>query len=532
MKHSLELAGQNLLDCLCPPLGYLPYFYLNVDCDYRAEYRHMQAGHNIGRWWDAMLRLEAATGFLIPAHLEAAMLGNAQRFYAPENLHFGFPVIRPWDIPRVDTHSVREMFLALTALVRYRNSRWAAQQGHVMMEALRQLFRADGSWDLEQVERSYHPEEIRYHPEDISRYNINTDPASWVHPTENWNIDPTFTFGRWIEPLVLFYQATRDSMALELADLLSRYHLAHTTNPDGELNPGYTPVHTHAYLNNLRGLLLFGELTNQREIIETVAATYRTTIPRHVKRSGFTAHNWGTDRGPETASAGDAAQLALWLSRHGYTEFLDDAERLVRARLLPCQITESPGLRPVLDDGQDEHLHLDARLVGALGGCPRQPHAAKSATTDVTAAVLHSLIDIYQHIAVRTDAGLTVNFHLEYEDEAIRVASDRGQEAQVTIQPKVAENILIRVPGWTPPESVRLAVNGKHIATVMLGNLAYVSRDLLPGVIVLTYALPPSTVIERTDGIDYEFAWRGDDIMGVWPNSDFMPFYPTMPGRG
>ena len=47
----------------------------------------------------------------------------------------------------------------------------------------------------------------------------------------------------------------------------------------------------------------------------------------------------------------NAAQLALWLARAGYPEHWDTGERIVRARLLPSQITHDPGLRPAVDDG-------------------------------------------------------------------------------------------------------------------------------------------------------------------------------------
>ena len=33
-------------------------------------------------------------------------------------------------------------------------------------------------------------------------------------------------------------------------------------------------------------------------------------------------------------------------------------------------------------------------------------HAGKRSTTDITAAVVHTLVDIYNHIAVRSDAAL------------------------------------------------------------------------------------------------------------------------------
>ena len=36
--------------------------------------------HDIGRWWDAVLRLKACTAFGIPEHLKAAMLRNLDRF--------------------------------------------------------------------------------------------------------------------------------------------------------------------------------------------------------------------------------------------------------------------------------------------------------------------------------------------------------------------------------------------------------------------------------------------------------------------
>ena len=38
-----------------------------------------EQAHDVGRWWDAMLRLEHATGFSIPAHMEGVMLANLKR---------------------------------------------------------------------------------------------------------------------------------------------------------------------------------------------------------------------------------------------------------------------------------------------------------------------------------------------------------------------------------------------------------------------------------------------------------------------
>jgi hypothetical protein len=73
----------------------------------------------------------------------------------------------------------------------------------------------------------------------------------------------------------------------------------------------------------------------------------------------------------------------------------------------------------------------------------------------------------------------------------------------------------------------RLTVDGQSIDLLMVGDYALVTRDVLPGKVVLSYALPVSTQVERTDGVDYAITWRGDEVIGISPNSDFLPFYPT-----
>ena len=67
LKESLELGGQHLLGWLDPDRDYLPTGSWAIT-------------HDLGRWWDAMLRLERAIGFVIPAPIEAAMLQNLHMF--------------------------------------------------------------------------------------------------------------------------------------------------------------------------------------------------------------------------------------------------------------------------------------------------------------------------------------------------------------------------------------------------------------------------------------------------------------------
>jgi hypothetical protein len=78
LTANLILGGQNLLTCLNPEVNYLPYWQMAVDENHFGQYqfRRYCTGHNVGRWWNTMLRLERSTGFEIPEEVESAMLAK------------------------------------------------------------------------------------------------------------------------------------------------------------------------------------------------------------------------------------------------------------------------------------------------------------------------------------------------------------------------------------------------------------------------------------------------------------------------
>ena len=157
--------------------------------------------------------------------------------------------------------------------------------------------------------------------------------------------------------------------------------------------------------------------------------------------------------------------------------------------------------------------------MGAYGGRQLEPHASIRSTTDITAAVVHSLIDFYHNIAVPTDASLMVHLHFDKDDDA-----------KLTIETKLDSAVFVRVPGWTPVNSVRLTVNGEEAPIHRVGRYAYVAAQDEPTVIEMRYALPTKRTVETTEGIDFTIDWRGDEIVGICSNTDFFPFYPTIEG--
>ena len=282
-------------------------------------------------------------------------------------------------------------------------------------------------------------------------------------------------------------------------------------------------------------------MTSQREYVDRVAATYRVMFPQMVKESGWCSHDLLQVGRAEVTSPGDLAQIAMWLALEaGHTDLLNDVERIVRARIIPSQITELPDveLPTGLDRdretgrlwGDEEYVNVGERIMGAYGGMQLEPHAGIRSTTDITAAVAHSLVDVYHNIAVATDAGLIIHLHFNKEDERVRVRSERGDATTLTVETKVDSAVFIRVPGWTPDDSVRLRVNAKKVPVHLVGRYAYVAAQGTPSTIEMRYALPTKRTLETTEGIDFTLDWRGDEVVGICPNTDFFPFYPTIEG--
>jgi len=150
---------------------------------------------------------------------------------------------------------------------------------------------------------------------------------------------------------------------------------------------------------------------------------------------------------------------------------------------------------------------------------------------DVLAAEVHSLCDIYRHICTRTQAGLKVSLHFDYEDSDLRVTSTRDERGEVSVLTKRPGSVLVRIPQWAPETSVRVTVDGENLPLTRLGHYAWVSADVLSDQsrIIMSYDLPERmTEEEMPSGRRYRFKWRGDEIVGIDPQDSDIPLYPAL----
>ena len=459
-----------------------------------------EVAHDTGRWWDAMLRYEAASGVRIPAQAEAAMMANLRRLTDNPAALLASGKCNP--------HNLRETLLTYAALVRYRKSAWADAQGRKLVRTMAELLEPDGQMDYERLAQ-------------LIGQPLTTDKLMMLRfPQGQW-FNAVGSTGRALEGLVVFHAATGDAEALKLAGRLAEIHLRNSIDPSGQIRPELLAAdcisHTHSYCGTLRGLLLYGLATGDRRFIDAIANTYRKGLWGHaISYSGWTPHDQGKTRFAnkegepigEHASCGDIAQLALWLAlRDGQTDLLDDVERLVRARILPSQISDAT--RPRNDGAWGVYSHP----------------FGKASILDVFAAVVHSLADIHENIVTTTPDGvLTVNLHFDIDTPAISIRSQRAKEATLEITLKEARALRIRVPGWATRSSVRLAADGKDLPLTWDGHYLVVAKGT-GQIIQLRHDLPEKQTTEEMPVSHRQFhlSWRGDEVIACDPP---VPIYP------
>ena len=459
-----------------------------------------EVAHDTGRWWDAMLRYEAASGVRIPAQTEAAMMANLRRLTDNPAALLASGKCNP--------HNLRETLLTYAALVRYRKSAWADAQGRKLLRTMSELLEPDGQMDYERLAQ-------------LIGQPLTTDKLMMLrYPQGQW-FNAVGSTGRAIEGLVVFHAATGDAVALKLAGRLAEIHLRNSIDASGQIRPELLAAdcisHTHSYCGTLRGLLLYGLATGDRRTIDAVANTYRKGLwGKAISYSGWTPHDQGKTRFAnkdgepigEHASCGDVAQLALWLAlRDGQTDLLDDVERLVRARILPSQISDAT--RP--------------RNDGAWGvyGHP----FGKASILDVFAAVVHSLTDIHENIITTTPNGvLSVNLHFDIDTPAISIRSKREKEATLEIKLKEARTLRVRVPGWATRSSVRLSADGKDLPLNWDGPYLVVAKGT-GQIIQLRHDLPEKQTTEEMPVSHRQFrlSWRGDEVIACDPPAPIFP---------
>ena len=174
-----------------------------------------------------------------------------------------------------------------------------------------------------------------------------------------------------------------------------------------------------------------------------------------------------------------------------------------------------PGYFPRKSRTRPSHVCTEA---GAAYGHPFD----RGCILDVLAAVLSVMTEVKQ-AAVTSDAkgAVFVNLHFCVDSPLVTVRARRDEAGVTCVRLAKPSPIRLRLPGWSPRDKARVAVDGKPVPFSWEGPYAVVAQEACPhgASVELHYELPPRSSVETlpVSRQQYRLSWRGDDVVACDP---------------
>ncbi len=477
---------------------------------------HSEA-HIPGRHLNALLSAENALG-LPPLVDEAVIEKHAKAAFFSYSGPVAFPLNREaigGKLVNFAPHNLREGFHALYALTAYRGSSRAHELAEASIAAIFDLWDPDRGWNRQRLEGALGLRIIDF--------------------------DSPFIGGiaRAIGPLVKYHRVTGSAAALHLATALKDKALGEFFPASGECDLARLGTHTHSITCVLSSLAQLADATRDAALMESVKAFYDNGLRQISSDLGWSPENAGPNANPDRGEAnntGDILETALLLGRWGYTEQYQDAERILRAHLLPSQLRDVSFIRePDNPDGADAKRSVAQRHRGAFGfPAPygHQPLGIReiSFNLDIIGGAVGSLCEAYREV-VRFDGQVQrVNLLFDHETEAVKVQSPYANGV-LQITAKQTAPLMVRVPRGVPTSDIRVdgatalprLVNGYlYIAEPPLHSAISVRFPLLRQEIVLHYRTRRIRVQLKGDQVE-RMENFGQDLTFFDPQPSFLP---------
>ena len=492
VKDAIRFACQTMQSVFNADDNNIPFFGSRVRPEAYLGFSsaHTEA-HVPGRHLNALLNAEDAAGIELD---ESAVRKQAEAAY----FSFSGPAAVPLNRTETDgpldfflTHNFREGIHALYPLVKYRNDERAHDIAEACIAAIFDLWSPSSGWNV---------------PRCLERVG--------AEPTER-----TFISGlaRVLGPLVKYYRCTNSAAALDLALVLKEKLLLAAFPEDGRYDIDVHGTHTHSSTCVMSSLAQLAELTGDSSLLQRVNAFYDRGLKDFSDQLGWVIESSAPDSSPdrgEVNNTGDIVETALILGRHGHTDCLEDAERIVRCHILPSQLRDIEFIQePANPDGIDGFRDVANRHKGAFGFPAPYGHEPIDIdrvgfNMDIVGGGTASLCEVYRDTTTHDETGHHVHLLFDHETDAISVQSNvTHDDLRVTL--KKPGPLWIRIPSWA--DRSQISVPNSTFA----GSMLFVPNPPVGEPVVLDYPLPDREIVleHRTRSIRVHL--KGDSVVAM-----------------
>jgi len=523
-----RLAINCLLGCLNPDKDHLPYCLTDLTgSPPRMAHTQFDYSDHTARVIDALLLSRAMTGSNEGERELAALEAQFVARFGDDGLHY--TPDNPWSFRHANMHYQRSVLNGLLSLALVRGSEPARERIGALVRALAEI--------------SIQREGYAYFPA------VERLPDGW--PRGDWAIlgfgtDPANTNGRLLFGLARAWELTGAREARALAEAYARHVIDHSSAylPDGGFATGmeFREGHFHSRAVTMLGVIRLGHATGDARLVEWGRKVFD-------KARGYgTAFGWFPERlvesrahGCETCAVVDMMEASIWLARSGWPQYWQVAERFLRNHLLESQLMSADGLEVCTDEVADSEWEttrdVARRAVGGFAGWS-QPSDLFSKVmhrwdlyTCCSAQGVRGLFNAWTHAVDARDGELAVNLLINHVGADAVVRSWLPHEGRVEVVPAHACDVSLRLPGWVPPSTLAVTVDGAtRTPSLLTGGYAWVADVAAGATVEWRFPVACTTTAETVLGTRYEAAWRGDTVMSLTPPGMRLPLYQRTGG--
>ena len=343
---------------------------------------------------------------------------------------------------------------------------------------------------------------------------------------------------RAIGPLVKYFRTTGYAPALDLAIVLKEKCLDGYYTADGSYDADLFGTHAHSVTCTMSSLAQLADLTQDSTLMGIVKAFYDNGLWGMRDETGWSREHAVGDSGKpdegEMNNTGDILETALILGRWGYTEYFQDAERILRCHLLPSQLRDISWIpTPDNPDGLDT-LHMVAERTQGAWGFPapfgHQPLEQRDGgrmrfNTDVVGGTVGSLCEALRETTRFDEAGHWVNLLFDHETAEVEVQSAYTHSV-LSVRVKTPGPLFVRIPPWCDPDRIKIArVDDKPRLT---NGYFFIARPPVNRPITFRYDLPDEEIVLRHVTRDIGVRLRGDEVAAMENHGADLTFFEAL----
>ncbi len=353
-----------------------------------------------------------------------------------------------------------------------------------------------------------------------------------------------------LRPIVQSWMTIRYAPALDMAKEVTddAIHRSKELSPDGSYSG-----HNHAHLALLAGLLSYGIVTGDTDLIHEVRKSFDFCrsmstsfgfVPELIKRPSDIV-------GCETCAIMDYLDVAILLARYGYPQYWDIVEKTTRNHLVESQIKSASWLsnEPQIED-TDRTLYRDVgkKVIGAFAGWSSPDHylayedelwpswckdekqhpyylgKIRALQNCCAGSGLRAIFQVWRNIAYFLDDDLFVNLHIDKLIPGVSIIGCQPYEGRTVLRIERGCDAHIRIPSFVGPSEIKMKVNGINSDFTHQGVYATLKGVKAGTDIEMIYPLP---MIQETVSIGnpgyqsygYSVLWRGDTVVKAVPDA-------------